>query len=76
MEKMCKGTRTKNSIIKGVKRLFNKKEKLPLLDEIAKELSLTKSRITNHFPKKKLLIFAIYQEFEKKLINFLNPTIH
>ncbi len=69
-----KGASTKNKILKRVNGLFNEREQLLTLDEIARELSMNKSRITNHFPKKELLILGIYQEYEKRLMQLLSTN--
>ncbi|MDY2586824.1 TetR/AcrR family transcriptional regulator [Winogradskyella aquimaris] len=71
MTSFSKGEKTKNSIIKRINKLFNEKEMLLTWDEMAIELNLSRSRITNYFPKKELLILAIYYEFEKTLKKFL-----
>jgi AcrR family transcriptional regulator len=74
MEGISKGARTRNKIIEQVNMLFNEKEKLLTLDEIASEMKLTKSRITNHFPKKELLILGIFRQYEKELLQL--PESH
>lgn len=67
MAKYSKGERTKSDIVKRINRLFNEKEMFLTWDDIAAELGLSRSRITNYFPKKDLLILAIYIEFEQRL---------
>ncbi|OZV69883.1 TetR/AcrR family transcriptional regulator [Winogradskyella aurantia] len=62
-----KGELTKQNIVKAVNQLFNEKEMLPSWDDLASELKINRSRITNYFPKKELLILAIYLEFEENL---------
>ena len=74
MGDFTKGIKTRTNIIREVNRLFNEREKLLTLDEIAHELGLTKSRITNHFPKKELLMLGIYQEYEKQLEKLLRSS--
>lgn len=67
-----KGTRTRNSIIEQVNMLFNEHEKLLTLDEIAAKMGLSKSRITNHFPKKELLILAIFKKYGEQYNQLLS----
>jgi AcrR family transcriptional regulator len=62
-----KGELTKQNIVKAVNQLFNEKEMLPAWDDLASELKIHRSRITNYFPKKELLLLAIYLEFEENL---------
>ncbi|MCA0133325.1 TetR/AcrR family transcriptional regulator [Winogradskyella alexanderae] len=71
MTKFSKGEKTKKTIVKRVNKLFNKKEMLLTWDEMAAELNLSRSIITNYFPRKELLILAIYYEFEHTLKLFL-----
>lgn len=71
MTKFSKGEKTKKTIVKRVNTLFNKREMLLNWDEMAAELNLSRSRITNYFPRKELLILAIYYEFESTLKKFL-----
>lgn len=67
MGKITKGTRTRTNILKKVNRLFNEKERFMTLDEIAGELNVTKSRITNHFSRKELLMLGLYDQFQHQL---------
>jgi AcrR family transcriptional regulator len=67
VEKQRKGNKTSDSIVDEVNRLLNRTETMLTLDEIASELKLNRSRITNYFPKKELLILAIYHRFTNKL---------
>lgn len=67
MEATSKGVRTKKSIVKKANNLFNKEERLLTLEELAHKMELSKSLISNHFPKKELLILAIYKEYEHQL---------
>ena len=72
METINKGIRTRKSIVKKANNLFNKEERLLTLEELANKLELTKSVISNHFPKKELLILAIYREYEHQLEKLLS----
>lgn len=67
MSKLTKGEKTKKDIVRRINTLFNEREMFLTWDEIAAELGLSRSRITNYFPKKDLLVLAIYIEFESKL---------
>lgn len=76
MKKQSKGVQTRKNIIDQVNKLYNRTEKILTLDELAGELNLTRSRITNYFPRKEQLILAIYEEYSKKLdklIKTYNP---
>lgn len=74
---LSKGELTRKRIISSAKELFNKEEKLLGFDALAFAMNENRSLITNHFPKKELLILAIYQEYETELLELYedqNPT--
>lgn len=79
MQKLSKGTQTKNKIIIQSNLLYNTTDTLLTLDELADRLNLSRSSITNHFPKKELLLLAIFKKYEEslhKLVNVYKPDSH
>jgi len=76
MQKLSKGAQTKNKIINQSNQLYNKSDTFLTLGELADSLNLSRGLITNHFPKKELLLLAIFKNYEvrlKELIESYNP---
>lgn len=67
MSNFSEGEVTRIHIIQQMNKLVNEKEMILTWDDMAAELNLSRSKITNYFPKKELLILAIFFDFEEKL---------
>jgi AcrR family transcriptional regulator len=67
-----KGQKTREKLLENSRKLFNKKGTDLTLATIAVELGLNRSVISNHFPKKKELIYALAEQYEEKLTNLRN----
>ncbi|MGL6268322.1 MAG: TetR/AcrR family transcriptional regulator, partial [Chitinophagaceae bacterium] len=64
MIKETKGVITRKYILDRSREIFNTKGINLTLDSIARELNITKGRITNHFPAKDNLFLAIVADYE------------
>ena len=62
-----KGQETKKSILDKTRVLFNQKGISFTIEALAKEIGLTKSRISNHFPTRESLLHAIMEGYEQNL---------
>jgi AcrR family transcriptional regulator len=67
MQTHKKGALTRISIVENARIKFNEKGIGLTIDQLANELGLTKSRITNHYPTKDSLFLAIITEYETRL---------
>lgn len=72
--KYTKGKETRKSIIERARELFNEKGILLTIDQLAREMELPKSRVTNHFSTKDSLFLAILDEYEQELYTYLSKT--
>lgn len=64
---MRKGLETRFRLLGDVIELFNKKGTDLTIGQIASELNVNRSTISNHFPKKEDLIFALANLYQEKL---------
>lgn len=62
-----KGQETKKSILDKTRLLFNQKGIALTIEVIAREIGLTRSRISNHFPTRESLLQAIMEGYEQHL---------
>jgi AcrR family transcriptional regulator len=68
---MNKGLETRISIVEESRKLFNRKGCDLTISQISREIGHGKSKLSNHFPKKSDLIFAILESYEKSLGQFI-----
>jgi AcrR family transcriptional regulator len=68
-KKLPKGELTRKHILDTARKAFNEKGVNITLDTLAKELSIPKGRITNHFATKDKLFLAILDDYEQGLAN-------
>jgi AcrR family transcriptional regulator len=64
---MKKGHTTHEMLLDEIRDLFNQKGTDLTLSTIAAELKVNRSMITNHFPKKRDLIYSLVSQYEEKL---------
>jgi AcrR family transcriptional regulator len=67
MENISKGEATRKSIVEQARIIFNDRGIGITLENIAHEMGMSKSRISNHFPTKDGLFMAILKEYETEL---------
>jgi AcrR family transcriptional regulator len=67
MQSYKKGAITRIHIVEKARIQFNEKGIGLTIEQLAQELKLTKSRITNHFPTKDSLFLAIIGDYEAQL---------
>lgn len=72
MQPYKKGALTRINIVENARTQFNEKGIGLTIEQLAKELGLIKSRITNHYPTKDSLFLAIIDEYEKKLAEYIS----
>jgi AcrR family transcriptional regulator len=65
--KIAKGENTRLTIIDRARAIFNERGISITIDAVAKELRISKSRITNHFATKDQLFMSILAEYEQEL---------
>jgi AcrR family transcriptional regulator len=71
---MNKGLETRASIIEKSRELFNRLGWELTIAEISHEIGHGKSQITNHFPKKQDLLYAILEAFDKRLSEVISDS--
>jgi AcrR family transcriptional regulator len=67
MVTLSKGEATRRSIVEQARIIFNERGIDITLENIAREMGISKSRISNHFPTKDSLFMAILKEYETEL---------
>mgnify|MGYP001031071001 CR=1 FL=1 len=67
MKKRTKGEQTRSEILEKVNTFYNEQGLDHTLAEMASHIGMGKSRITNYFPKKELLIITLLQQHEEQL---------
>jgi AcrR family transcriptional regulator len=67
LNKLSKGQITRNTILEKARYIFNEKGLDITLDIIAREMGLSKGRITNHFSTKESLFQGIMESYEWQL---------
>lgn len=67
MQSTKKGALTRITILEKAREIFNEKGIGLTIDQLAVEMNLTKSRITNHYPTKDSLFISIIAEYENQL---------
>ena len=67
MKHPSKGEKTKSEILERVNTLFNEQGVNRTISEIASHIGMGKSRITNYFPRKELLIISLLRRHEQEL---------
>ena len=67
MKQPTKGEQTKSEILERVNVFFNEQGVDHTITEIAEHIGMGKSRITNYFPKKELIIVGLLRQHEKHL---------
>jgi AcrR family transcriptional regulator len=73
MERLQKGFATRTSIIDQSREIMNTRGIGLTIDAIAREMGVSKSRISNHFPTKETLFLAILKEYERELGEVIAP---
>jgi AcrR family transcriptional regulator len=69
---MNKGLETRMAILDASRDLFNRMGCELTIAQIATEIGHGKSKVSNHFPRKNELIFAILETYEEQLGQFIN----
>jgi AcrR family transcriptional regulator len=67
MKQPTKGEQTKSEILERVNAFFNKQGVDHTIAEIAEHIGMGKSRITNYFPRKELLVISLLRQHEQHL---------
>ena len=67
MKQPTKGEQTKSEILERVNAFFNLQGLDHTIADIAEHISMGKSRITNYFPRKELLIISLLRQHEDHL---------
>jgi AcrR family transcriptional regulator len=65
--KLNKGELTKQSLLIGARTVFNQHGLLLTLNELAKRLNVSVSKISNHFPTKEHLFVEMSKEYDREL---------
>jgi AcrR family transcriptional regulator len=65
--KIAKGENTRLTITEKAREFFNQQGISITIDTVAREMGISKSKITNHFPTKDNLFMAIMTEYEQEL---------
>jgi AcrR family transcriptional regulator len=64
MNKYPKGVESRNQILTETRKLLNEKGLNQTMDVLAKEMGLSRGKITNYFPTKESLLVNIMREYE------------
>lgn len=71
MVTVSKGEATRKNIVEQARVIFNEQGIGITLENIAREMGISKSRISNHFPTKDSLFMAILRDYEGELATCL-----
>lgn len=72
MKQLTKGEQTQQEILQRVNAYFNESGVDHTIAQIADHIGMGKSRVTNYFPRKELLLLALLKAYEKGLSQLID----